>query len=237
MWANMVKRLLLKRKNIFLDSESTINYSVINLSEKGNMPVKIINSHMQLEEVNEGVFIEHAIGYGSISLGRYVSISGPGTVLHAVKGKIKIGDFTSIAQNVSIQEFNHNYNSPTSYAINYNIFNRSFEDDVLTKGDVIIEEDVWVGSNVTILSGVFIGRGSIIGAGSVVTRDIPRYSIAFGNPAKVYKKKFSEDIIELLENIQWWNWDIEKIKHNEEFFNTNLNIANIADIKESIVWD
>ena len=61
--------------------------------------------------------------------------------------------------------------------------------------DVVIEEDVWCGANVTILKGVTIGRGSIIAAGAVVTKDIPRYSIAGGVPAKVIKKRLSDEEI------------------------------------------
>lgn len=235
MLKSRLDRILLRRKNIFLDSKSTVNYSVINTGMASVKPVRIINSQIELKEVNEGVFIEHVVGYGDIYLDRFVSISGPGTILHSVQGSIKIGAFTSIAQNVSIQEFNHNYNTPTSFAINYGIYDRHFTEDVFSKGNIIIEEDVWVGSNVTILTGVCIGRGSIIGAGSVVTKSIPKYSMVFGNPAKFYKKRFSKDVIELLEEIEWWMWDIEKIRRNEIFFNTNLNLKNIKIIKESIV--
>ena len=61
---------------------------------------------------------------------------------------------------------------------------------------VVIEDDVWCGANVTILKGVTIGRGSVIAAGAVVTKDIPRYSIAGGVPAKVIKMRFSPEEIE-----------------------------------------
>lgn len=54
---------------------------------------------------------------------------------------------------------------------------------------VSIEDDVWLGYNVTVLPGVTIGKGSVIGAGSVVCSDIPPYSIAVGNPAKVIKRR------------------------------------------------
>lgn len=229
---NIMKRIMLRKKNIFLDSKSLINYSVNN--KKGNAPVKIINSNVHLVEVEEGVFIENVVGYGNIFLGRFSSISGPGTVLHSVKNSIKIGAFSSIAQNVSIQEFNHDYRKPTSYAINYNMYNGKFHEDVASKGDIIIEEDVWVGSNVVILSGVKIGRGSVVGAGSVVTKDVPRYSIIFGNPAKIYRKRFSEEIIELLEKSNWWNWDIDKIKDNKVFFNSNLCNMEIENIKKML---
>lgn len=61
--------------------------------------------------------------------------------------------------------------------------------------DIVVEEDVWIGINVTLLSGAHIGRGAIIGACSVVTKDIPPYSVAVGNPARVVKFKWSVDDI------------------------------------------
>lgn len=52
---------------------------------------------------------------------------------------------------------------------------------------IIIEDDVWIGANATILKGIKIGKGAVIGAGSVVTKDVPEYAIAVGNPARVVK--------------------------------------------------
>lgn len=65
--------------------------------------------------------------------------------------------------------------------------------------DIVIEEDVWCGANVVILKGVTIGRGSIIAAGSVVTKDIPRYCIAGGIPAKLLKKRMTDEEISVHE--------------------------------------
>ena len=59
-----------------------------------------------------------------------------------------------------------------------------------------------------------IGDGAIIGANSVVTKDIPPYAIAAGNPVKIYKKRFSEEIIKKMLEIAWWNWDMDKILKN-----------------------
>ena len=80
------------------------------------------------------------------------------------------------------------------------------------KGDIIIENDVWIGANSTIMSGVRIGNGCVVGAGSTVTKDIPPYSIVAGNPAKIVKKRFTEDQIEKLLEISWWEWEEQKIK-------------------------
>ena len=66
--------------------------------------------------------------------------------------------------------------------------------------DIIVEEDVWIGINVTLLAGAHIGRGAIIGACAVVTKEIPPYAVAVGNPAKVVKFKWSIDDIIKHEN-------------------------------------
>ena len=71
--------------------------------------------------------------------------------------------------------------------------------------DVIIEEDVWIGDDAIILSGVTIGRGSVIAAGAVVTKSIPPYSIAGGCPAKVIKKRFTDEQIKEHERLLNFN--------------------------------
>lgn len=83
-----------------------------------------------------------------------------------------------------------------------------------TKGDVVIGNDVWIGFGVTILSGATIGDGAAIGACSVVTRDIPSYSVAAGNPAQVIRYRFDEETIRKLLQIKWWNWPDEKVREN-----------------------
>lgn len=64
-------------------------------------------------------------------------------------------------------------------------------------GTVTIANDVWIGSNTIILKGVTISEGAVIGAGSVVTKDIPEYAIAVGNPCKVIKYRFDEEQLKI----------------------------------------
>ena len=80
--------------------------------------------------------------------------------------------------------------------------------------DTVVGNDVWIGQNVTVLPGVHIGDGAIIGANSVVARDIPPYCIAAGNPCRVIKKRFDDELIDYLLDIKWWDWSIEKIEAN-----------------------
>lgn len=78
-----------------------------------------------------------------------------------------------------------------------------------------IGNDVWIGQNVVVLpTCIFIGNGAVIGAGSIVTKDVPAYSIVVGNPAKVIRMRFKEEIIEKLEVTQWWLWDKETLIKN-----------------------
>ena len=68
------------------------------------------------------------------------------------------------------------------------------------------------GSNVTVLDGVTIGDGAVVGAGAVVTRDIPPYAIAVGNPCRVVRKRFDDELIDLLLQFKWWDKSIEEIE-------------------------
>ena len=92
-------------------------------------------------------------------------------------GDITIGDNVLIASDVFIINYNHGSDPTTD----------SYLDNPLEVSSVRIENGVWIGNNVVILPGVKIGKKSIIGAGSVVTKDIPEYSIAVGNPARIIK--------------------------------------------------
>nr|WP_232049358.1 CatB-related O-acetyltransferase [Rickettsia asiatica] len=80
--------------------------------------------------------------------------------------------------------------------------------------DTIIGNNVWFGTNSTVLPGVNIGDGAIIGACSVVAKDVPPYIIVAGNPAKVIRYRFPDEIVEPLLKIQWWDWDYDKITRN-----------------------
>ena len=126
---------------------------------------------------------------------------------------------------------NHRMNSVTTYP--FNIMGNGWEkvtpklEDLPLKGDTIIGNDVWIGQNVTILPGVHIGDGAIIGANSVVSKDVPAYHIACGNPCKIIRKRFDDELIDHLEKIQWWNWDEEKIFNNLEI----LCSGNLEEIK------
>ena len=101
----------------------------------------------------------------------------------------------------------------------------------VSKGDVVIGNDVWIAEGAVILSGVNIGDGAVIGSQAVVSKDVPAYAVVSGNPARLVKKRFDDDTILKLLQIQWWNWPIDKIrKHVHLICSQNIDeFIKIAD--------
>jgi virginiamycin A acetyltransferase len=73
---------------------------------------------------------------------------------------------------------------------------------------------VWFGTGSVIMPGVSIGDGAIIGAYSIVTKNVEPYTIVAGNPAHLIRKRFTEDVIEKLLQVKWWDWEYDKITRN-----------------------
>ncbi|MBS7196984.1 MAG: acyltransferase [Bacteroidales bacterium] len=132
-----------------------------------------LGNHATIED-----FVTVANGAGDLIIGNLVRI-GIGSV---VLGPVTIKSGCGLGQHVFIAGFNHGYEDATS--------NSKFQE--LIRKPVIIEEDTHIGSNSVVIAGVHIGKRCQIGAGSVVTKDIPDYCIAAGNPAKIIKRYDTE---------------------------------------------
>ncbi len=134
--------------------------------------------------------------------------------------KLIIGKFCAIAKGIEfvMNGANHRMSSVSTYP--FNIMGNGWEaftpalNELPYKGDTVIRNDVWIGQNVTVMPGVHIGDGAIIGANSVVASDVPPYAIAVGNPCRIVRKRFGDDLIEYLLEIKWWDWSPEKIFKN-----------------------
>ncbi|MBU3093591.1 CatB-related O-acetyltransferase [Clostridium sp. CF011] len=138
--------------------------------------------------------------------------------------KLIIGKFCSIACKAKflMTSGNHTMKSLSTYTFpifyeKWGLAVSHITDAWDNKGDIVIGNDVWIGYDAIIMSGVKIGDGAIIGTRAIVTNDVPPYTIVGGIPAKVIKKRFSEDIILKLLKIKWWDWPDEKIQANIQY--------------------
>ena len=132
------------------------------------------------------------------------------------KDKLSIGKFCQIAMGVEfiMNDANHQMSAVSTFPF-YTLDGWDMEapsaSDMPFKGNTVIGNDVWIGQNAVILPGVNIGDGAIIGANSVVGSNIAPYTIVAGNPAKVIRKRFDEELIDLMLRFKWWDKSITEI--------------------------
>ena len=139
--------------------------------------------------------------YGSLNVTQYSQFDG----------QLYIGHFCSIAPEVRfLLGGEHDYRNISTYPFKFYFNNR--ETEAPSKGDIHVEDDVWIGTRCLILSGVTLARGTVVAAGSVVVKSTEPYSIIGGNPAKLIKKRFSDEKIAELMKIDFSTWD-EKYVH------------------------
>ena len=136
-----------------------------------------------------------------------------------VGDKLIIGKFCMIASDVKFIMNGANHLSESISAYPFAIFGNGWENAMEgksypNKGDIVIGNDVWIGYNATVMGGVSIGDGAIIATNATVTKDVAPYTIVGGNPAKEIRKRFDDDTIKKLLEIQWWDWDIAIISKN-----------------------
>lgn len=132
--------------------------------------------------------------------------------------RLVIGRFCAIATGARfiMNGANHALGGISTFP--FNIFGQGWEAgfDPAThaaglRGDTMVGNDVWIGARATILPGVTIGDGAVIGTEAVVGSDVPAYAVAVGNPARVLRLRFAEDVIAELLDMAWWNWPVEAI--------------------------
>ena len=149
--------------------------------------------------------------------------------------KLIIGKFCQIAAGVEfvMNGANHQMNSVSTFPF-YTLegwnMNPPETEDLQLRGDTVIGNDVWIGQNATILPGVKIGDGAIIGANSVVGSDVEAYTIVAGNPARIIRKRFDDDLIKLMLEWKWWDYSIEEI----DGFIPILTNSNLDEVKSKI---
>ena len=175
---------------------------------------KCLSGAGQLELIRQDISMRYPSDTNLImgDFSYYISIS----ILDEIKDgsvKVKVGKFCSIGPTVNFAlAVEHKGSWNTSYPFNRLLGIETRENSsVASKGDIIIGNDVWIGADATILSGVTIGDGCIVGNHAVVTKNVEPFSVIAGNPGRVIKKRFTLDKIEKLQEIKWWDWNLQMI--------------------------
>ena len=168
------------------------------------------------------IYVKPTISNPNITVGDFTYIADSEFESHVTnfypwsRDKLIIGKFCQIAAGVEfmMNDANHQMNAVSTFPF-FTLEGWDMEapkaTDMPYKGDTVIGNDVWIGQNVLILPGVHIGDGAIIGAESVVGSNIEPYTVVAGNPAKIIRKRFDDELIEILENFKWWDKDIETV--------------------------
>ena len=147
--------------------------------------------------------------------------------------KLIIGKFCAIARGVKfiMNGGNHQIANFTAYPFSIfgNGWEKSADETFPYKGDTVIGNDVWIGYEALIMPGVKVGDGAVIAAKAVVTKDVAPYTIVAGNPAKLIRKRFDDEVIQTLLELQWWNWDNRKISESIPILCSD-NIQAIKDL-------
>ena len=167
-------------------------------------------------------YIKPAITAPNIIVGEFTYFADRNFEAHVthhydfIGDKLIIGKFCQIAAGVEfvMNGANHQMNAATTYP--FYIFGGWQQDapdnsQLPIKGDTVIGNDVWIGQNVTILPGVHVGDGVIIGLNSTVASDLEPYGVYVGNPARLIRKRFDDEMISLLLKFKWWDKSIDEI--------------------------
>jgi phosphonate metabolism protein (transferase hexapeptide repeat family) len=149
------------------------------------------------------------------TMGDYSYVVNDGEVAYAV-----IGKFCSIASHVRLNPGNHPMwrASQSHFTYRASAYWPGQEEDEAEVFDwrrstpVALGHDVWIGYGAVVLPGRGVGTGAVVGAGAVVTRDVPPYAVAVGNPARVVRPRFAPPVAERLLALAWWDWDHERLR-------------------------
>lgn len=146
--------------------------------------------------------------------------------------KLTIGNYVSIAPDVTfLLGVNHQVDTATTFPFYTKLIRRS-EIDALSKGPITIGDEVWIGTRAMIFSGVTVGKGAIIAAGALVTKDVPPYAIVGGNPAKIIRFRFQEDVIQILNTIHFADYDEAWIRQNIDLIYRKIQTKqDVEDLK------
>lgn len=178
-----------------------------------------------MRKLGQNALIDAAADVRDCELGRYTEVGARTKLLEVSLGDYsyvvndsdiayaRIGKFCSIASHVRINPGDHPMHRASQSHFTYRAsayFEGASDDQDLFQWRrnraVTIGHDVWIGHGAIVLAGRSIGAGAVVGGGSVVTKDVPDYAIVVGNPARIVRQRFADDVAAGLRTLSWWDW-------------------------------
>jgi virginiamycin A acetyltransferase len=159
-----------------------------------------------------------------VRIGRETRFGGP-IVIQGGR-PVEIGRWTLGGRDIRILSSNHRLTTPAIQG-RLQVVPRP---EAELPPPVSIGSGVWIGDGAMVLAGARVGDGAVIGAGAIVTKDVAPYAIVVGSPARELRKRFSEEVIEELLALAWWDWPAAKIAAERDFFGADLTRCRVADV-------
>ena len=194
------------------------------------------------------IYVKPTIHHPRIIVGDFTYIADGDFLSHVTHfydwndDRLIIGKFCQIAAGVEfvMNGANHQMNAVTTFPF-YTLSGWDMQApdlaDMPIKGDTVVGNDVWIGQNAVILPGVHIGDGAIIGANSVVGSDVDPYTIVIGNPARLLRRRFDDELTDMLLRFRWWDKSVEEINSLIPILtNSDLSVvrAAIAELLDGV---
>ena len=192
---------------------------------------KFVNATTAGKTLSVAPSIDNSAKITACELGRYTEVGARTKLLETTLGDYsyvvndsdiaysRVGKFTSIAAHVRINPGDHPMHraSQSHFTYRASAYFEGEDDDAAffdwrRSRCVEIGHDVWIGHGVVVLSRRKIGTGAVIGAGSVVTKDVPPYAVVAGNPARLIRMRFTDEVAAGLQSIAWWDWPHERLR-------------------------
>jgi acetyltransferase-like isoleucine patch superfamily enzyme len=163
------------------------------------------------------------ISEGTLVMGR-MSYYAPRVVKYkGDTGRVIVGNFASVAPDADFYVGGlHRVEWVSLYGLRAMLELPGAYEDGFThgRGDIVVGSDTWVTNGSTVMSGVTIGDGAVVGTKAVVAKDVRPYAIVVGNPAKEIARRFTDEQVEALLRIKWWEWPTELVKERVDLLSS-----------------